>query len=146
MRTGLTARPKRLPPRWLYDPTGCALFEEITELPEYYPTRAEREILTAYGAEIAARCGASTLIELGSGTSDKTIALIDALRDAGTLRRFIAFDVAEPTLRTRRGRAWPRRTRPSRSRASSGTSALHLDRLPTPTAAWSPSSAAPSAT
>jgi dimethylhistidine N-methyltransferase len=100
VRIGLTARPKRLPPRWLYDPTGCTLFEEITELPEYYPTRAEREILTAYGTEIAARCGAATLIELGSGTSEKTIALIEALRDAGTLRRFIAFDVAEPTLRT----------------------------------------------
>jgi dimethylhistidine N-methyltransferase len=99
VRAGLTASPKRLPPRWLYDETGSALFEQITTLPEYYPTRAEREVLTAYSPEIAARCGASTLIELGSGTSDKTVALIDALRDAGTLRRFVAFDVAEPTLR-----------------------------------------------
>jgi dimethylhistidine N-methyltransferase len=93
------ARPKRLPPRWLYDQNGSALFEQITRLPEYYPTRAEREVLTAYGPEIAARCGAATLIELGSGTSDKTVALIDALREVGTLRRFVAFDVAEPTLR-----------------------------------------------
>ena len=99
VRAGLTARPKRLPPRWLYDQNGSALFEQITRLPEYYPTRAEREVLTAYGPEIAARCGAATLIELGSGTSDKTVALIDALREAGTLRRFVAFDVAEPTLR-----------------------------------------------
>ncbi len=83
VRSGLTARPKRLPPRWLYDQKGCALFEEITTLPEYYPTRAEREILTAYGPAMAARCGASTLIELGSGTSDKTVALIDALMRRG---------------------------------------------------------------
>jgi dimethylhistidine N-methyltransferase len=99
VRAGLAARPKQIPPRWLYDEKGSALFEQITTLPEYYPTRAEREVLTAYGPEIAGRCGASTLIELGSGTSDKTLALIDALRDAGTLRRFVAFDVAEPTLR-----------------------------------------------
>ena len=99
VRSGLTARPKRLPPRWLYDQKGSELFERITALPEYYLTRAERDVLLAYSPEIAARCGASTLIELGSGTSDKTVALIDALRDAGTLRQFVAFDVAEPTLR-----------------------------------------------
>ncbi len=99
VRAGLTARPKSLPPRWLYDEKGSALFEQITSLPEYYPTRAEREVLTVYGPEIAARCGASTLVELGSGTSDKTVTLIDALRDAGTLRQFVAFDVAESTLR-----------------------------------------------
>jgi dimethylhistidine N-methyltransferase len=98
-RAGLTANPKRIPPRWLYDPRGCDLFEQITELPEYYPTRAEREVLCTRSPEIAARCGARTLIELGSGTSDKTVALIEALIDAGTLRRFVAFDVAEPTLR-----------------------------------------------
>jgi L-histidine N-alpha-methyltransferase len=68
VRAGLTSTPKRLPPRWLYDPRGCELFEQITELPEYYPTRAEREVLATYAPEIAARCGASTLVELGSGT------------------------------------------------------------------------------
>jgi dimethylhistidine N-methyltransferase len=99
VRVGLGSTPKRIPPRWLYDPRGCELFEQITELPEYYPTRAEREVLTAYAPEIAARCGARSLIELGSGTSDKTVALIEALSEAGTLRRFVAFDVAEPTLR-----------------------------------------------
>jgi dimethylhistidine N-methyltransferase len=98
VRSGLAASPKRLPPRWLYDPRGCALFEQITELPEYYLTRAERAVLAIHAPEIAARSGASTLIELGSGTSDKTVALLDALGDAGTLRRFVAFDVAEPTL------------------------------------------------
>ena len=97
---GLTAQPQAAAAAVAVRPRRArALFEQITTLPEYYPTRAEREILTAYGPEIAARCGASTLIELGSGTSDKTVALIDALRDAGTLRRFVAFDVAEPTLR-----------------------------------------------
>src|SRR3974390_2181218 len=95
VRAGLTGASKRLPPRWLYDPKGSELFEQITGLPEYYPTRAEREILTSYASEIAARCGAVTLIELGSGTWDKTVALIDALVEAGTLRRFVAFDVAE---------------------------------------------------
>ena len=120
--------------------------KQITTLPEYYPTRAEREILTAYGADIARRLrGAETLVELGSGTSDKTATLIDALLEAGTLRRFVAFDVAEPTLRN----AWPTSTRPtrsSRSRGSSGTSeSTSTDSRTTPTG-WSPSSAAPSAT
>jgi dimethylhistidine N-methyltransferase len=99
VRQALTESPKRIPARWLYDPVGCDLFEEITTLPEYYPTRAEREILVAYSADIARRCGAETLVELGSGTSDKTTTLIEALIEAGTLRRFVAFDVAEPTLR-----------------------------------------------
>jgi L-histidine N-alpha-methyltransferase len=96
---GLRASPKALPARWLYDPRGCELFEQITTLPEYYPTRAEAEILGREAAEIARRSGATTLIELGSGTSEKTRWLIDALRSAGTLRRFVGFDVAEPTLR-----------------------------------------------
>ena len=90
VREGLRASPKRIPPRWLYDPRGSDLFEQITELPEYYPTRAEREILVAYSPEIAARCGAATLIELGSGTSDKTVALIEALIAAGTLHDAVA--------------------------------------------------------
>jgi L-histidine N-alpha-methyltransferase len=96
---GLTSSPKSLPPRWLYDPRGCELFERITTLPEYYPTRAEAEILGREAEEIARRSGATTLIELGSGTSEKTRRLIDALRSAGTLERFVGFDVAEPTLR-----------------------------------------------
>lgn len=96
--TGLTASPKELPPKWFYDRTGSELFERITELPEYYPTRREREILTARADEIAAMVPADTLVELGSGTSDKTRLLLDALRAAGTLRRFVPFDVDEATL------------------------------------------------
>jgi L-histidine N-alpha-methyltransferase len=98
-RRGLTASPKALPPKWFYDEEGCRLFDEITRLPEYYPTRAERAILAARAGDIAARTGADTLIELGSGTSEKTRLLLDALAAKGTLRRFVPFDVSEPTLR-----------------------------------------------
>ena len=96
---GLTSSPKRLSPKWLYDERGSQLFDEITRLPEYYLTRAEREILAARAAEIALLTGADTLVELGSGTSEKTRLLLDALAAAGTLRRFVPFDVSEETLR-----------------------------------------------
>ncbi len=96
---GLTSSPKRLSPKWLYDERGSQLFDEITRLPEYYLTRAEREILVARAAEIARLTGADTLVELGSGTSEKTRLLLDALAAAGTLRRFVPFDVSEETLR-----------------------------------------------
>jgi L-histidine N-alpha-methyltransferase len=99
-RAGLTATPKDLPPKWFYDGRGCELFEEITRLPEYYPTRAERSILDARAADIARVTGADTLVELGSGTSEKTRLLLGALAEAGTLERFVPFDVSEPTLRT----------------------------------------------
>ena len=96
---GLTATPKELPPKWFYDHRGSQLFDEITRLPEYYPTRAERAILTERADEIAQVTKADTLVELGSGTSEKTRLLLDALRDAGTLARFVPFDVSETTLR-----------------------------------------------
>ncbi|GAA2617804.1 L-histidine N(alpha)-methyltransferase [Streptomyces axinellae] len=76
---GLSADPKSLPPRWFYDERGSALFEEITTLPEYYPTRAEHEILTRRAEDIASLTRARTLIELGSGSSAKTRLLLDAL-------------------------------------------------------------------
>ena len=97
-RTGLTATPKYLPPKWFYDAQGSALFEKITELPEYYPTRAERSILRSAAAEIAATSGAATLVELGSGSSEKTRLLLDALRDRGTLRQYVPVDVSESAL------------------------------------------------
>ena len=97
-RTGLTAEPKSLPPKWFYDAQGSALFDKITELPEYYPTKAEREILRATAPRIAARIGARTLIELGSGSSDKTRLLLDALRAEGTLTCYVPVDVSEPAL------------------------------------------------
>ena len=97
-RAGLTAVPKSLPPKWFYDAAGSELFEKITGLPEYYPTRAEREILYWTAGEIAALSGAGTLVELGSGYSEKTRLLIDALRSAGTLRTYVPVDVSEPAL------------------------------------------------
>ena len=96
---GLTGTAKQLPPKWFYDEIGCALFEAITRLHEYYPTRREREILVARAPAIAALTGADTLVELGSGTSEKTRLLLSALAATGTLRRFVPFDVSEPTLR-----------------------------------------------
>jgi L-histidine N-alpha-methyltransferase len=97
-RAGLTATPKWLPPKWFYDAEGSALFEKITELPEYYPTRTERAILRARSEQIASVSGARTLVEIGSGSSEKTRLLMDALRDAGTLRRYVAVDVSESAL------------------------------------------------
>ncbi|OBG18582.1 dimethylhistidine N-methyltransferase [Mycolicibacterium celeriflavum] len=91
--SGLTQHPKSLPPKWFYDAVGSDLFDQITRLPEYYPTRTEAQILRERAAEIAAASGADTLVELGSGTSEKTRMLLDALRDSGSLRRFIPFDV-----------------------------------------------------
>jgi len=99
VRAGLSATPKWLPPKWFYDARGSELFEEITRLPEYYPTRAEREILQARAGEIAAITGAHTLVELGSGSSEKTRLLLDGLRDHGTLTSFVPLDVSESALR-----------------------------------------------
>lgn len=91
---GLTSRPKQLPPKWFYDAHGSALFEEITRLPEYYPTRAEREILARHVDEIAAAADASALIELGSGSGLKTRLLLEALGRHGGLTRFVPVDVS----------------------------------------------------
>ncbi|MFF3729124.1 L-histidine N(alpha)-methyltransferase [Streptomyces sp. NPDC002476] len=93
---GLTRYPKTLPPKWFYDAHGSELFEEITRLPEYYPTRAEREILIDRAEEIARVSGARTVIELGSGSSDKTRHLLDALPG---LHSYVPVDVSESALR-----------------------------------------------
>jgi L-histidine N-alpha-methyltransferase len=90
---GLRQTPKSLPPKWFYDEAGSDLFDQITRLPEYYPTRTEAAILRTEAAAIAGATGADTLVELGSGTSEKTRMLLDALHAHGTLRRFIPFDV-----------------------------------------------------
>ena len=99
VRRGLGAQPLTLPPKWLYDDEGSRLFDEITHLEVYYPTEAERGVLLGNAAEIARLSGATTLVELGSGTSDKTHALLRAMKDAGQLRRFVPVDVSEGTLR-----------------------------------------------
>jgi L-histidine N-alpha-methyltransferase len=97
---GLRATPKELASKYFYDEEGSALFDAITRLPEYYPTRTERGILLARADEIAERSGADTLIELGSGTSEKTRILLDALQRRGALQRFVPFDVDESTLKS----------------------------------------------
>ena len=96
---GLTRPFKELPPKHLYDERGSRLFDRICELPEYYPTRTERAILAARAAELAAVTGAAELVELGSGTAAKTRLLLDAMAAAGTLRRYVPFDVSEVTVR-----------------------------------------------
>jgi L-histidine N-alpha-methyltransferase len=100
-RAGLTATPKAMPPVWFYDDRGCELYEAITRTPEYYPFRTERDVLRSDAGAIARAAGASVLVELGSGTSEKTRLLLDAMATAPAgLTGYIPFDVAEATLRS----------------------------------------------
>jgi L-histidine N-alpha-methyltransferase len=99
VREGLSCPFKELPPKFFYDERGSELFERITEQPEYYPTRCEREILAARGGEIVAAAQPRTLIELGSGAATKSRVLLDAMRDAGTLERFVPVDISEEITR-----------------------------------------------
>jgi L-histidine Nalpha-methyltransferase len=99
VRVGLSADPKWLPSKWFYDACGSELFEQITELPEYYPTRTERELLRRSAGQIAARTAVDTLVELGSGSSEKTRLLLDALTATGSLQRYVPLDVSESALR-----------------------------------------------
>jgi L-histidine N-alpha-methyltransferase len=96
---GLTKPFKELPPKHLYDARGAELFEQICELPEYYPTRTERSILDTHADAIVRRTGMAELVELGSGTATKTRVLLDAMRRAGTLARYVPFDVTEQMVR-----------------------------------------------
>lgn len=98
-RTGLSATPKWLPPKYFYDDHGSRLFDAITRLPEYYPTRTEHAILTAYAGEIAASAHAEVLLELGSGSSEKTRLLLDAVAARGTLSAYVPVDVSAGALR-----------------------------------------------
>jgi L-histidine Nalpha-methyltransferase len=98
VRAGLSAEHKSLPPVWFYDARGSELFDEITRLPEYYLTRAERRLLEAHAIEFAALSRADMLVELGAGTCDKSRVLLDAMRDEGTLRRYVPFDVSDSTI------------------------------------------------
>jgi L-histidine Nalpha-methyltransferase len=129
VRDGLTRTPKSLPPKWFYDSVGSDLFDQITRLPEYYPTRAEAQILRARSAQIAAASGADTLVELGSGTSEKTRMLLDALRDSGSLRRFIPFDVDAGVLNAA-GSAIQREYPGIEIDAVCGDFEEHLDKIP----------------
>ncbi|HWF32090.1 MAG TPA: L-histidine N(alpha)-methyltransferase [Solirubrobacteraceae bacterium] len=96
---GLTRPFKELPPKHFYDARGAELFDRICELPEYYPTRAERAILEQNSDELAALTQAAELVELGSGTASKTRVLLSALHEAGTLRRYVPVDVTESMVR-----------------------------------------------
>ncbi|MEE6308418.1 L-histidine N(alpha)-methyltransferase [Plantactinospora veratri] len=130
VRTGLTATPRWLPPKWFYDARGSELFEEITRLPEYYPTRAERAVLAARAGEIARLTDAKTLIELGSGSSEKTRLLLDALTARGSLGTFVPLDVSVSALE--RSTAEIAAAYPGlRVRGIVGDFTRHLDRLPT---------------
>ena len=99
VRVGLTSTPKELPPKWFYDERGSELFEEITRLPEYYLTDRERVILAEHAGDVALLTAANTLVEPGSGSSEKTRLLLDAMVEAGYLKRFVPFDVSEQALR-----------------------------------------------
>jgi L-histidine N-alpha-methyltransferase len=125
-RLGLTTTPKELQPKWFYDERGSELFEEITRLPEYYLTRAERSILERHADEVAALADAATLVELGSGTSDKTRLLLDVIAP----QQFVPFDVSEEALRAdarRLAREYP----DVDVRAVVGDFERHLHLLPT---------------
>ena len=129
VRDGLTQQPKTLPPKWFYDAVGSDLFDQITRLPEYYPTRAEAQILAARAGEIATASGADTLVELGSGTSEKTRALLDALREQGSLRRFIPFDV-DPSVLQLAGQAIQQEYPGVEINAVCGDFEEHLGKIP----------------
>ncbi|MFD8249900.1 L-histidine N(alpha)-methyltransferase [Nocardia sp. NPDC059691] len=96
---GLTANPKWLPPKWFYDAKGSELFERITELPEYYPTRTERALLERVVDEIADAAQAEVLVELGAGSAAKTRLLLTALSARGPLKKYVPQDVSSAALR-----------------------------------------------
>jgi L-histidine N-alpha-methyltransferase len=129
---GLTRPFKELPPKHFYDDRGCELFDRITELPEYYPTRAERAILQAEAEAIVAATGAAELVELGSGTAAKTRVLLDAMAATGTLRRYVPFDVAESVVRAS-AEALVAEYPGLRVHGVIGDFERHLDRIPPPT-------------
>ncbi len=130
VRTGFATRPKQLPPVYFYDDRGSRLFDDITRLPEYYPTRAERSILDAHAKDIAQSSDADTLVELGAGTCDKSRLLLDAMQSNGRLERFVPLDVSDTTL-------WEASTALAEEYPGLAVHAVvadfhhHLDRLPT---------------
>jgi L-histidine N-alpha-methyltransferase len=95
---GLAAPQKELPPKYFYDQRGSELFEEITRLPEYYPTRTERGILEAWMPRLVAGLGTRTLVELGAGSAEKSRVILDAMREAGTAGLYVPIDVSATFL------------------------------------------------
>jgi len=129
VREGLTAKPKSLPPVYFYDDRGSRLFDAITRLPEYYPTRCERAILDAHAKDVVTSTDTDVLVELGAGTCDKSRLILDAMLSNGSLRRFVPLDVSESTL-------WEAATALARDYPGLAVHAVvgdfqhHLDRLP----------------
>ena len=99
VRHGLGLPLKEIPPKYFYDARGSELFEQITALPEYYPTRSERALLNRHAPEIAELTEAQELVELGSGTASKTRALLFAMAGRGRLRSYVPFDCSETVVR-----------------------------------------------
>ena len=95
---GLTAPQKELPPKYFYDHRGSELFEEITRLPEYYPTRTERSLLHAWMPELVAELGVRALVELGAGSAEKSRIILSAIRDSGRSGLYVPIDVSASFL------------------------------------------------
>jgi len=103
VRAGLGGSPKSIPATWFYDEEGSRIFEEITRLPEYYATRAERSLLRSNALDIARLAGADTLVELGAGSCEKTSLLLDAMGRRRTLESYVPFDVSAVFLKEAAG-------------------------------------------
>lgn len=142
---GLTAHPKSLPPKWFYDERGSVLFERITELPEYYPTRAERAILERHAPDIAAATGADTLVELGAGSGAKTRCCWTRSARPGPCAGSSRSTSAETSCRSPPRASAPPTPAPTSAR-SSPTSNATCTCCPPPGGGWWRSSARPSAT
>jgi L-histidine N-alpha-methyltransferase len=95
---GLSSPQKELSPKYFYDQRGSELFEEITRLEEYYPTRTERGLLEAWMPSLIRRLGTRSLIELGAGSAEKTRVILDAMREAGTAELYVPIDVSATFL------------------------------------------------
>jgi len=111
VRRGLTRRQKEIPPKYFYDQRGSELFEQITTLPEYYPTRAERRLLAAWMGPLMTELRPTTLVELGAGSGDKTRLILRAMRAAGPGQRYVPVDLSaefleESAARMRREFPW----------------------------------------
>lgn len=99
IREGLTASPKSLPCKLFYDDRGSKLFDEICDLPEYYPTRTEQALLDRHAGDIAAKVAPKHLVELGPGMARKTRTLLEACAGDGRELRYLALDISEDTMR-----------------------------------------------
>jgi L-histidine N-alpha-methyltransferase len=98
VRSGLGSEPKAIPPKYFYDARGSELFEQITALPEYYPTRVEQSILDATGAEIVEQVRPAEIVELGPGSARKTDALLRPMVESGWGARYVPVDVSESAV------------------------------------------------